>query len=64
MFCFLIIGVTAIILTASYRGQQFLRIGYYVHNQVDPEHANQPNMFQHMKRTIISDKPRLTKFNI
>jgi histone chaperone ASF1 len=30
----LILGVTALILTASYRAQEFIRVGYYVHNQL------------------------------
>lgn len=33
-----LLGVTAIILTVSHRGQEFFRVGYYVYNQyTDPE---------------------------
>lgn len=33
-----LLGVTAIILTVSYRNAEFFRVGYYVYNQyTDPE---------------------------
>lgn len=33
-----LLGVTAVILTVSYRGAEFFRVGYYVYNQyTDPE---------------------------
>lgn len=65
-------GVTALLLTASYRSQEFIRVGYYVHNQLEGELAegkqiddlSLPELISRIKRTIISDKPRVTKFNI
>jgi histone chaperone ASF1 len=64
-------GVTALLLTASYRNQEFIRVGYYVHNQLVSEGVGEPTeelplnqLLQRVKRTIISDKPRVTKFNI
>ena len=68
-FC-LILGVTALLLTASYRGQEFIRVGYYVHNQIREELTQDPfsmpleDLLPKIRRTIISDKPRVTKFNI
>ena len=63
-------GVTALILTASYRSQEFIRVGYYVHNQIteqlleDPMQLPLELLITKIRRTIISDKPRVTKFNI
>ena len=39
----IMLGVTALILTASYRGQEFIRVGYYVHNQIVEELAEDPS---------------------
>jgi hypothetical protein len=63
-----IIGVTAILLTCSYNNQEFFRVGYYVNNIYDNEemNLNLPETVQIDKivRNILSDKPRITKFNI
>lgn len=34
MYIILYLGVTALIITASYWNQEFIRVGYYVHNQL------------------------------
>lgn len=31
------LGVTALIITVSYRNQEFIRVGYYVHNVLNEE---------------------------
>lgn len=59
-------------MTASYRSQEFIRVGYYVHNQLigelqegkEIDDLSLPDLVRQIKRTIISDKPRVTKFNI
>lgn len=38
-----VIGVTVVLLTCSYRQQEFIRVGYYVNNEyVDPEFRENP----------------------
>lgn len=63
-----ILGVTAILLTCSYNNQEFFRVGYYVNNVYDNEEMmiTPPETVQIDKvvRSILSDKPRITKFNI
>merc|ERR1712228_970869 len=60
-----LLDVTVILLTCSYREQEFIRIGYYVHNEyeeaVDENTEIDPNK---IKRNILEDKPRVTRFNI
>ena len=63
--------MTAIILTVSYRSQEFIRVGYYVHNVLteefsEEERSNQSvrELVKHTRRTILTDKPRITKFRI
>jgi hypothetical protein len=55
-------------LTCSYNNQEFFRVGYYVNNQYDNEemNLNPPEQvdIEKVERTILSDKPRITKFNI
>jgi len=60
--------VTAILLTCSYNSQEFFRVGYYVNNLYDNEEMNlnlpSPVVIDRVIRNILSDKPRITKFNI
>ncbi len=62
------VGVTVILITASYRGQEFARVGYYVNNEYDdPELKDNPPaepQFNKLVRTIAADQPRVTKFKI
>jgi histone chaperone ASF1 len=38
-----VVGVTVVLLTCSYKGQEFVRIGYYVNNEyTDPEFIDNP----------------------
>lgn len=61
-------GVTVVLITASYRDQEFVRVGYYVNNEYeDPEMRENPPaepQFDKLVRTIASDQPRVTKFKI
>ncbi|KAJ8512656.1 hypothetical protein OPV22_003090 [Ensete ventricosum] len=63
-----IIGVTVLLLTCSYLGQEFLRVGYYVNNDYDDEQLREeppPRVsVDRVQRNILADKPRVTKFPI
>lgn len=63
-----IVGVTVILLTCSYREQEFIRVGYYVSNEYeDPELAETPPaepQLDKLKRSILASNPRVTKFKI
>ncbi|KAL0332446.1 UNVERIFIED_CONTAM: putative histone chaperone ASF1A [Sesamum calycinum] len=63
-----IIGVTVLLLTCSYMGQEFVRVGYYVNNDYDDEQLReeppQKILIDRIQRNILSDKPRVTKFPI
>ncbi|KAG5623665.1 hypothetical protein H5410_008883 [Solanum commersonii] len=63
-----IIGVTVLLLTCSYLGQEFVRVGYYVNNDYDAEQLReeppQKVLIDRVQRNILTDKPRVTKFPI
>lgn len=63
-----ILGVTAIILSVSYRNQEFFRVGYYVYNfYEDQELADNPPeevLIDKITRNVLADKPRITRFDI
>merc|ERR1712013_496429 len=63
-----LLDVTVVLLTCSYRDEEFIRIGYYVHNeyeeQIDLEDASLVVDPEKIKRNILADKPRVTRFNI
>ncbi|XP_010552129.1 PREDICTED: histone chaperone ASF1B [Tarenaya hassleriana] len=63
-----IIGVTVLLLTCSYMGQEFVRVGYYVNNDYDDEQLREEPppkvLIDKVQRNILSDKPRVTKFPI
>lgn len=64
-----ILGVTVVLVTCSYKEQEFARIGYYVNNEYaepyDPEVGPpQPIELNKVVRTILADKPRVTRFPI
>lgn len=62
-----ILGMQAVLITASYCDQEFIRIGYYTNNTYDDEtlRENPPDepIFDKMVRCII-DQPRVTRFPI
>ena len=63
-----LIGVTVVLLTCSYMGREFVRVGYYVNNEYDndemrTEAPNQPD-FEHIVRSILAEQPRVTRFPI
>lgn len=61
-------GITVVLLTGSYRGQEFIRIGWYVHNLYTEQELqdNPPDepQIDKMHRVILTDDPRVTRFNI
>ncbi|KAF9166048.1 Histone chaperone asf1 [Actinomortierella ambigua] len=63
-----IVGVTVILITCSYMGREFVRIGYYVNNDyLDEElRANPPEniVYEKLYRNILAEKPRVTRFPI
>jgi hypothetical protein len=63
-----VLGVTVILLTCAYAGQEFIRVGYYVNNEYADEALRDcpPPMVQIDKvvRSILADKPRVTRYNI
>jgi histone chaperone ASF1 len=60
--------VTVILITAIYKNQEFVRVGYYVNNDYEESELkeNPPiePIFSKLIRTIASDEPRVTKFKI
>uniref|UniRef100_G3TZQ2 Anti-silencing function 1B histone chaperone n=1 Tax=Loxodonta africana TaxID=9785 RepID=G3TZQ2_LOXAF len=62
------VGVTVVLITCTYHGQEFIRVGYYVNNeypnpcfnQVAPSHWGRPQL----QRNILASNPRVTRFHI
>ncbi|EEP82626.1 histone chaperone cia1 [Uncinocarpus reesii 1704] len=63
-----ILGVTVILLTCSYDGREFVRVGYYVNNEYDSEELNQEPpgkpIIERVRRSVLAEKPRVTRFHI
>ncbi|GLJ14898.1 hypothetical protein SUGI_0242440 [Cryptomeria japonica] len=63
-----ILGVTAILLTCSYKGLEFIRIGYYVSNEyIEQELIDGPPTkvaINKVQRLILDSKPKVTKFPV
>lgn len=63
-----LLGVTALLLTCSYKGAEFVRVGYYVNIEyTDPELAAAevkptPPIISKLQRSIMADHPRVTRF--
>uniref|UniRef100_A0A3P9IF47 Anti-silencing function 1B histone chaperone n=1 Tax=Oryzias latipes TaxID=8090 RepID=A0A3P9IF47_ORYLA len=62
------VGVTVVLITCTYRGQEFIRIGYYVNNEyTDPELRESPPLkpnYSQLQRNILASNPRVTRFHI
>lgn len=62
------VGVTVVLLTCSYRGKEFIRVGYYVNNSyIDPELVENPPatpQYDKLQRNILATNPRVTRFKI
>jgi len=64
-----IVGVTAVLLTCSYKdSQEFLRVGYYVNVEYDTPELNEnppaTPQIERLSRHVLAEKPRVTKFQI
>ncbi|PGG99474.1 histone chaperone ASF1 [Blastomyces parvus] len=63
-----ILGVTVILLTCSYDGREFVRVGYYVNNEYDTDELNaeppSKPIIERIRRNVLADKPRVTRFAI
>ena len=62
------VGVTVVLLTCSYRGKGFIRVGYYVNNSyTNPELVENPPpvpLYDQLQRNILATNPRVTRFKI
>lgn len=62
------LGVTVVLLTCCYRGQEFVRVGYFINNEYsDPELRENPPQypqFDKVVRNILGSEPRVTRFKI
>ncbi|KAF8550883.1 anti-silence-domain-containing protein [Imleria badia] len=62
-----VLGVAALILTGSYKDQEFVRVGYYQNTEYDNEEmketAPQKIVFERLVRDM-NTKPRVTRFQI
>lgn len=74
-----IVGVTVLLLTCSYKGQEFIRIGYYVNNEyvdltagveedrpASSQYERLPlkERAHYIMRNILVEEPRITRFAI
>eukprot|EP00571_Detonula_confervacea_P006928 CAMPEP_0172320204 /NCGR_PEP_ID=MMETSP1058-20130122/39949_1 /TAXON_ID=83371 /ORGANISM="Detonula confervacea, Strain CCMP 353" /LENGTH=228 /DNA_ID=CAMNT_0013035423 /DNA_START=361 /DNA_END=1047 /DNA_ORIENTATION=- len=64
-----VLGVTVVLVTCSYREKEFVRVGYYVNNEytepVDEEKGvPMPLDMSKVRRVVLSEKPRVTRFPI
>eukprot|EP00389_Voromonas_pontica_P000153 GDKH01000234.1.p1 GENE.GDKH01000234.1~~GDKH01000234.1.p1 ORF type:complete len:199 (+),score=25.25 GDKH01000234.1:182-778(+) len=63
-----VLGITAVLLSGSYKEHQFIRIGFYVHIcYLDQELKESPPdvpILEKLHRTVMTDSPRVTRFNI
>jgi len=65
-----LLGVTAILLTCSYRSREFIRVGYFVNNEYAEEYPElrltppQEVDLSKVMRSILAEKPRVTRFPI
>lgn len=60
--------MTVILLSCSYDGREFVRVGYYVNNEyTDETLAAEPPakpVVEKVRRNILAEKPRVTRFAI
>jgi len=64
-----ILGVTVVLVTCSYREKEFLRVGYYVNNEYTEQYDEEngppkPLDMNKVRRVVLSEKPRVTRFSI
>lgn len=64
-----ILGVTVVLVTCSYREKEFVRVGYYVNNEYSEPFDEEvgppkPLDMNKVKRSVLAEKPRVTRFPI
>lgn len=64
-----ILGVTVVLVTCSYREKEFVRVGYYVNNEYTEPYNEEtgppkPLDMNKVRRCVLSEKPRVTRFPI
>eukprot|EP00344_Euplotes_crassus_P002807 CAMPEP_0197004598 /NCGR_PEP_ID=MMETSP1380-20130617/23848_1 /TAXON_ID=5936 /ORGANISM="Euplotes crassus, Strain CT5" /LENGTH=207 /DNA_ID=CAMNT_0042423443 /DNA_START=44 /DNA_END=667 /DNA_ORIENTATION=- len=63
-----LVGVTAILITCSYNGNEFFRVGYYVNVLYGTDELNEnppnPPLIDELGRLVMVDQPRVTNFPI
>mmetsp|Transcript_1051 Transcript_1051/g.1837 ORF Transcript_1051/g.1837 Transcript_1051/m.1837 type:complete len:242 (+) Transcript_1051:234-959(+) len=64
-----ILGVTVVLVTCSYREKEFVRVGYYVNNEYAEPYDEEsgppkPLDMSKVRRAVLSEKPRVTRFAI
>ncbi|EGC39160.1 hypothetical protein DICPUDRAFT_27423 [Dictyostelium purpureum] len=63
-----LLGVTVVFLICAYKGEDFIRVGYYVNNEYsDPELRDNPPetpILSKITRSVMDDKPAVTGFPI
>merc|ERR1719197_1169506 len=64
-------GVTVVLITCSYKNQEFIRVGYYLNNDyalddnIEIDEENPPPLdISRLQRHILADEPRVTRFPI
>jgi histone chaperone ASF1 len=61
-----VLGVTVLLLTCSYDGTEFIRVGYYVNNEYADEALREDPpatvRLDRVVRNILAEKPRVTRF--
>lgn len=62
-------GVTVVLITCSYKNQEFIRVGYYLNNDygnsIEIDEENPPPLdISILQRYILADEPRVTRFPI
>lgn len=60
-----LLDITVVLLSCLYNDKEFVRVGYYVHNEyTDPEMACNPPaqvVVDKLQRSILADKPKVTR---
>eukprot|EP00871_Galdieria_phlegrea_P005212 jgi/Galph1/5692/GphlegSOOS_G4375.1 len=61
-----LLGVTAVLITCSYKEEEFIRIGYYLNNEYDDAslQENPPTtlLLNRIQRRVFAEEPRVTRF--
>lgn len=60
-----VLGVTVIIITASYRDKEFVRVGYYVNTYYEDEQLKEEPgsvvQWDKLYRNVLIEKPKVTR---